>query len=108
MKPRVPVGRVEPAPTAFPILSAGGLSRMNGTWTRVEIAGKPADVFDPPGEQRPRFGVLFLHPVGQETLSGTPAFTSLFNELRLACVCPAGGFSWWADRICPDFDPVVT
>jgi S-formylglutathione hydrolase len=81
---------------------------MNGTWTRVEIAGKPADVFDPPGEQRPRFGVLFLHPVGQETLSGNAAFTALFAELRLACVCPTGGFSWWADRICPDFDPVVT
>jgi pimeloyl-ACP methyl ester carboxylesterase len=81
---------------------------MNGTWTRVDIAGKPADVYDLRGGERPRFGVLFLHPVGQESLDGNAAFTSLFDELRLCCVCPAGGFSWWADRICPDFDPIVT
>ena len=81
---------------------------MIGTWSRVDIAGKPADVYDPPNGERPRFGVLFLHPVGQETLAGNAAFKSLFDELRLACVCPMGGYSWWADRICHDFDPIVT
>ncbi len=79
---------------------------MSGTWTRVDIGGKPADVYEPPG--RPRFGVLHLHGVGLETLHDRPAFTRLFAELHLACVCPHGGRCWWADRVCPEFDPQMT
>ena len=76
-------------------------------WTTVDLVGKSADVFDPAGG-KPRFAVLFLHPVGQETLRQVPVFTKLLEEYRLACVCPSGGYSWWADRICADFDPHVT
>src|SRR5262249_39557850 len=85
----------------------GGGPLMNSSWTRVAIAGKDADVYDPPGG-RGRFGILFLHPVGLETLHDRPAFTKLFAELGLACVCPHGGRCWWADRVCPEFDPRVT
>jgi pimeloyl-ACP methyl ester carboxylesterase len=81
---------------------------MNGTWTRLEIAGKPADVYDPPGANRPRFGVLYLHPFGRETLVDNPVAARLFDELGLACVGPHGDHSWWGDRIWPDFDPHVT
>src|SRR5262249_9267028 len=81
---------------------------MNGTWTSVEIAGKRADVYDLPRGARPRFGVLFLHPVGLETLVDRPEFTRWFDELGLCCVCPHGGHSWWADRVCREFDPVLT
>jgi esterase/lipase superfamily enzyme len=81
---------------------------MTGTWTKADIAGKTADVYDPPGEARPRFGVLYLHGYGLETLAGADAFTKLLAELRLACVCPHGQRSWWADRVCPEFDPHVT
>src|SRR5262249_19738543 len=49
-----------------------------------------------------------LHGVGRESLRGRPAFTRLFDALRLACVCPQGQRSWWADRICPEFDPQLT
>jgi S-formylglutathione hydrolase len=80
---------------------------MNGTWRVVDLAGKPADVYDPPGG-RPRFGILYLHPVGLETLVGNAAFTRLFDELRLGCICPHGRRCWWTDRICPEFDPVLT
>src|SRR5581483_726523 len=52
----------------------------------------------------PRFGVLYLHDLDGETLRDRPAFTRLFDELRLACVCPHGRRSWWADRVCPEFD----
>jgi enterochelin esterase-like enzyme len=72
---------------------------MAGTWSREIVAGKPADVYEPGGSARPRFGVLFLHPVGLETL---------LDELRLVCVCPYGGHSWWTNRICLDFDRQVT
>jgi S-formylglutathione hydrolase len=81
---------------------------MNGTWQTVDIAGKPADVYTLPGGARPRFGVLYLHPVGLETLVGNTAFTHLFDELRLACVCPHGRRCWWTDRVCPEFDPTLT
>jgi S-formylglutathione hydrolase len=73
----------------------------------IDIAGKSAVVYDPPGG-RPRFGILYLHPFGLEMLQGNAAFTSLFAELRLGCLCPHGQRSWWADRICPEFDSKIT
>ena len=76
-------------------------------WTRADVAGKPADVFDPPGPA-PRFGVLFLHPVGGESPADNAAFTAAFARHRLAVCAPRGGESWWADRVCPSFDPHVT
>lgn len=79
---------------------------MDGRWTTETIAGKPADVYEPAG--RPRFGVLHLHGYQRETLRDRPAFTRLFDELKLACVCPHGQRSWWVDRVCPEFDPAVT
>ena len=81
---------------------------MNGTWQTVDVAGKPADVYTLPGGARPRFGVLYLHPVGLETLVGNTAFTRLFDELRFTCVCPHGQRSWWTDRLCPEFDASLT
>lgn len=80
---------------------------MSATWTRVEIAGKPADLFDP-AVGPPRFGLIYLHGVGQETLADKPVYTALLDELRLGCVCPQGGLSWWSDRVCPDYDPART
>jgi S-formylglutathione hydrolase len=81
---------------------------MTGSWETVEIAGKPAEVYVPPGAGRPRFGVLHLHEARGETLRDRPAFTRLFDELRLACVCPYGRRTWWTDRVCPDFDSALT
>lgn len=81
---------------------------MSGTWTTAAIAGKSADVFDPSGPARPRFGVLHLHGVGLKTLRDNPAYTRLFEELQLACVCPHAGRCWWADRVCAEFDPRLT
>jgi S-formylglutathione hydrolase len=80
---------------------------MNGVWLKHDIAGKEADIYDPPGG-RPRFGVLYLHSLGLKTLVGETAFTSGLDELSLACICPHGQRSWWADRICAEFDPQVT
>jgi S-formylglutathione hydrolase len=79
---------------------------MKGTWTTADLAGKSADVYEPP--QRPHFGVLHLHDASLETLRDRPAFTRLFDELRLACVCPHGDRSWWGDRVWPPFDPQVS
>jgi len=79
---------------------------MPGIWTEEAIAGKPAAVFTPAAG--PRFGLLFLHGIGQETLAGNDAFTRRLDQHGLACVCPSGKLSWWTDRPCPDFDPMLT
>jgi pimeloyl-ACP methyl ester carboxylesterase len=81
---------------------------MSGTWNHLQIAGKRADVYEPPGPNRPRFGVLYLHGADEATLRDQPTFTRLFEALRLACVCPSGGQSWWSDRSCPSFDAITT
>ena len=75
-------------------------------WSRQDIAGKSAEVFDPAGG--PRFGLIHLHGVGEETYADKPVFTRLLGELRLACVCPRGRRSWWGDSVCPEFDPAIS
>jgi S-formylglutathione hydrolase len=81
---------------------------MTGTWNLVDLAGKPADVYDLPGPARPSFGVLHLHGHGLTTLRDKPTFSALFDELHLACVCPHGQRSWWGDRVCAEFDEHLT
>lgn len=81
---------------------------MNGTWTTVEIAGKQVDIYDLASGSRPRFGALYLHGIGLETLKDNHHYSSLFDELGIACICPYGQRSWWADRICEEFDSTTT
>lgn len=77
-------------------------------WSRVEVAGKAADVFDPPGGGRVRSAVLFLHAVGRESPADSAAYTAELARHGLACCAPHGARSWWADRVCPEFDPALT
>ncbi len=81
---------------------------MSANWSTVDIAGKPAEILDPPDGRRPRFGVLFLHGYGLETLHDRPAFSRVLEELNLACICPHGQHCWWTDRVCPEFDPKIS
>jgi S-formylglutathione hydrolase len=79
---------------------------MLGGWSQVTIGDKQADVFDPP--RPPRFGLLFLHGIGLETLADDPVFTNELATRNLACLSPHGERSWWLDRVCEEFDPVLT
>jgi len=79
---------------------------MSGSWQRVEIAGKTAEVFDPPA--KPRFALLFLHGIDQLTLPASPVYEVQLKEFGLACVCPHGKNSWWTDRVCAQFDPAIS
>ena len=81
---------------------------MKGVWTSSTVAGKKVDVYDPAGHVRPRFALLYLHGSGLETLVGNTVWTTLFDELHLACACPHGQRCWWTDRVCPAFDPRLT
>ena len=80
---------------------------MLSGWSTIDIAGKRADVFYPPGGL-PRFALLYLHTVGEESLADNPTYTAALADRRLACCVPHGKQSWWSDRVCPDFDPVLT
>jgi S-formylglutathione hydrolase len=88
--------------------STGKENGMHGTWAQQTIAGKTVDLYDLSSPIRPRFAILFLHATGLDTLVNKPAFTKLFDELRIACACPHGQRSWWADRICREFDDKMT
>jgi S-formylglutathione hydrolase len=77
------------------------------TWINHLVAEKPVEIFTPE-TGKPRFAVLFLHPVGEETLLNNPAYTQALAEHQLACVCPYGRRSWWSNRICGEFDSSIT
>src|SRR5262245_21821365 len=81
---------------------------MNGAWTVETAAGKSLDVYLPLSARAPRFGILFLHGVGGETLRDQPAFTRVLDELNLPCVSRSAGPCWWVDRPCPTFDAHIT
>jgi S-formylglutathione hydrolase len=81
---------------------------MMGSWQRVEIAGKLAEVYDLAEGIRPRFGILDLHAYNGICVARNTVWSKLFDELRLACVCPFGNHTWWADRVASDYDPQIT
>lgn len=78
-------------------------------WQSTTIASKRADVYEPASlAGSPRFGLLFLHPYGLETLVGNATFERLFEQHRVPVVSPHGQRSWWCDRICAEFDAQLT
>lgn len=79
---------------------------MLDDWSPVTIGGKRADVFDPPGALP--CCVVYLHSLAEESPATDPVFTTALAKHRLRCVAPHGGWCWWADRICSEFDPAVT
>jgi S-formylglutathione hydrolase len=81
---------------------------MSANWSATEIGSKIADIYEPAGKYRPRFGVLHLHGSSRETLRGRSAFTRWFDELNLVCICPHGARCWWGDRLCSEFDAQLT
>ncbi len=77
-------------------------------WRQTEITGKAADLYEPAQLSASRSGVLFLHGHGLTTLKDNPAFTQELERHGLWAVCPHGARSWWGDRVCAEFDPVLT
>ncbi|HEV3146747.1 MAG TPA: alpha/beta hydrolase-fold protein, partial [Gemmataceae bacterium] len=75
-----------------------------GTWHEVEIAGRPAQVFDLRPKHWPRFGLLYLHDFHGAKLRDHPIFEHYLEQFQLACICAEGKQCWWVDRICSEFD----
>lgn len=79
----------------------------NIKWDAVTIAGKDADVFVP--STPVRHALLFLHPLGDESLAHPSAnFTDDLNTAGVACCCPYASRTWWSDRSYVPFDEVLT
>jgi S-formylglutathione hydrolase FrmB len=76
-------------------------------WHRTEISGKPVDLYEPPGAAA-QAALLYLHPVGLESLAENAAYTAELARHRLACCAPFGARSWWTDRISTDFDANIS
>ncbi len=71
-------------------------------WQTIDIAGKPADIFEP--VEPPRGSILFLHNAKGQSLAISKTYSQLLHERRLNCVCPPGGTTWWTNRIIPSYD----
>jgi S-formylglutathione hydrolase FrmB len=77
-------------------------------WSTQHIAGKPCDVYLPAAPHPHGFVVIYLHGVHQNRLVDNAAFTAEFARHGLRVIAPLTGRSWWADRICPEFDDKIT
>lgn len=77
-------------------------------WLEDSVGGHPCDVFEPTEPNPNGYVVLYLHGVHQSRLGDHPQFTELFEKHGLRVVGPRTGRSWWTDRICPEFDEVIT
>lgn len=75
-------------------------------WQRIEIAGRPAELFEPP--EPPRFGLLFLPDYDSPPPTSSELFTRSLVHHRLACVCPHGGRTFWTDRPDAGFHATLT
>lgn len=64
-------------------------------WKSESLTGRSIDWFDPP--VRPRFALLYLHPVGGERLADNAVFTRELLARNLACCAPHGGQNWWTE-----------
>jgi pimeloyl-ACP methyl ester carboxylesterase len=84
------------------------MTAADGTWTQIQLAGHPCDVFEPARRNDRGFATIYLHGVRMTRLVDNAAFTSQFARHGLPVIAPMTGPCWWTDRICPQFDPKLT
>lgn len=84
------------------------MSGGQGQWSQIVVAGHPCDVFEPAKPSAHGYVVVYLHGVHLGRLVENETYTRLFDQHGLRVVAPLTMRSWWADRICREFDPAVT
>ena len=77
-------------------------------WTEVTVSGHPCDVYEPARRNEHGYVVLYLHGVHLQRLREYPAFDQQWERHGLPVIAPMTERSWWTDKICPEFDPVLT
>lgn len=83
-------------------------TKYSGTWSTIAIAGKPCDLYEPPERKLPGLALIYLHGVHLQRLAEQPPFTAEFARHGLPVICPHTSHSWWTNKICTEFDPVLT
>jgi len=84
------------------------LHASNGNWERIDLAGRPCDVYEPPERNPHGYAVVYLHDLDQAGLPDKPAFVADLARHGLPVIAPWTGRSWWTDKICREFDPQLT
>jgi enterochelin esterase-like enzyme len=84
-----------------------------GTWSIIELAGHPCDVYEPqpPEVERPIQPpqvIIYLHGLHSTRLADAPVFSQQIAQLGIPVLCPETKRSWWNDRVCLEFDPRLT
>ncbi len=79
-----------------------------GTWSTIEVAGKPCDLFVPAVPNDHGYVVIYLHGVHLARLHENAVYTELFAQRGLTVVSPHVARSWWSDKICAEFDSRLT
>jgi pimeloyl-ACP methyl ester carboxylesterase len=79
-----------------------------GTWSEIQLANHPCDVFEPTQRHESGFVVLYLHGIHLNRLKDQPRFGELFEQFGLPVISPMAGRCWWVNRVCPDFDRALT
>jgi tetraacyldisaccharide 4'-kinase len=92
--------KAEPRPAASPTAIEG--------WRTIEVSGKSCDIFEPKSPNPTGHAVIYLHGVHSNRLIDSHAFSAEFDRHGLRVIVPMTGRSWWADRICPEFDSKLT
>jgi S-formylglutathione hydrolase FrmB len=84
------------------------MTEIEGTWSEVAVAGHPCDVFEPARPSEHGYVVIYLHGVHLNRLVDNAPFGEQFARHGLRVICPMTRRSWWADRICEEFDPNIS
>lgn len=79
-----------------------------GRWSTVTIAAHECEIYEPPRLSEQGYTVIYLHGVHLTRLAEHAAFGDQLDRYGLRVVAPRAGRCWWADRLCPEFDPQLT
>ncbi|MCG8450821.1 MAG: esterase [Pirellulales bacterium] len=79
-----------------------------GAWSKIELAGHPCQVYEPQTPSKHGYTLLYLHGRYQGIPADRPRMMQHLAPHGLRIIAPLTKRSWWADRICTDFDPDIT
>jgi S-formylglutathione hydrolase FrmB len=83
-------------------------SRPTGTWHEAHVGGHPCDIYEPHEPHQHNYVVIYLHGVHLNRLVDKTPFIHAFEEHGLRVIAPMTQQSWWTDKICEAFDPVLS
>jgi S-formylglutathione hydrolase FrmB len=79
-----------------------------GSWSESDVAGHPAEIFEPAERNPHGYVLIYLHGVHLGRLSERDVFTALLERHGLPVIAPITQRSWWSNRICEEFDSQLT